>query len=142
MEAEFTGAEKKLLMRLWPNRKEWYRSLVLEISRRRLEKSLRNLERRGYIARDEARSWAKGRKKFIELTDQGRRAASRLLIAGKGGKLFIQILEDLEAISKLPSDKGEKVAELALDIVNVLDTEEKSEKVRDVLSHLIKQLKE
>lgn len=142
MEEEFTWAEKKIIVRLWPDKKLWYRVFAnREIADRPLRRSIKSLCRRGYIARDEPPKWKRGMKKFFWLTQQGKRAANRLLVTWKGGALFLQILERMEAISELPDDEGERVLELALDIVNVLDTKEKSSKVRDTLVELIKQLK-
>ena len=141
MEPEFTWAERKVLMRLWPNKKLWYRALVNEIPDRRLRRSLESLQERGYIVRDEPPTWKRGMKKCFHLTHQGQRATDRLLVPEKKGELFLQILKILEAISELHDDEGERVAELALDLVNLLDTREKSMKVRDALRHLIKELK-
>ena len=142
MEEEFTWAEKKILIRLWPDKKLWYRFFAnCEIADRPLRRSIKSLHRRGYIARDEPPEWKQGMKRHFWLTRQGWRAASRLLVARKGGELFLQILEKVETISELPNDEGERVLELALDIVNMLDTKEKARKVRDVLVDLIKQLK-
>lgn len=142
MEEEFTWAERKILIRLWPDKKLWYRFFAnREIANRPLERSIKSLQKRGYIAREESPEWKRGMKKHFWLTRQGLRAVSRLLVSEKGGELFLQILERVEAISELPDDKGERVLELALDIVNILDTKEKSRKVKDALVKLIKQLK-
>ena len=75
------------------------------------------------------------------LTPEGKRVAVQLIIGDKARELFIQALERLESIAQLPGDEGEKVLELALEIINMLDDEEKSTQLKDVLSDLINKLR-
>ena len=95
----------------------------------------------GYIVKDKPAGWRQGMKIPYYLTPEGKRVAVQLIIGDKARELFIQALERLESIAQLPGDEGEKVLELALEIINMLDDEEKSTQLKDVLSDLINKLR-
>jgi len=143
MEPDFDSAEGKLLVDLWPDRKRWYRSLAgTDLADRPLRRSIRRLRKEGYIAIEKPRYWKRGQKKYFHLTQQGRMAATRLLVGriDKDCGPFLQMLEDIRKISEMPEDEGEEVTPIAIDICNILN-KENSEKVRDILYALIKELK-
>ena len=143
MEPDFDSAERRLLVRLWPDKKLWYRSLAgTGLADRPLRRSIRSLQKRGYIAPEEPKNRKRGQKKPFRLTNQGWIAAARLLVGkiDKDSGPFLQILERVKQISEMPEDEGEGVTPLAIDIANILN-KENSKKVRDILYTLINELK-
>jgi len=131
------GIEEAVLVGLWPDKRSWHRKLMRElgVNDKPLRRSLRELVEEGYLFK-EPRKTELGSKGSYHLTTKGRRKASRLRIGEAGRTLFLQVLDKLEAISKLPDDEGELVLELALEIVNMLGTEERSKILDNALSKI------
>jgi DNA-binding HxlR family transcriptional regulator len=131
------GIKEAVLVGLWPDKRSWHRKLMreLRVNDKPLRRILRELVEEGYLFK-EPRKTELGSKGPYHLTTKGRRKASRLRIGEAGRTLFLQVLDKLEAISKLPDDEGELVLELALEIVNMLGTEERSKILDNALSKI------
>ena len=134
--------EEDILKALFPDKRLWYREFLnLDMDDKPLRRSLKRLRKIGYIVKDKPAGWKQGMKIHYYLTPEGKRTATQLIIGDKARELFIQVLERLESITKQPSDEGEKVLKPALEIINMLDDEEKSTQLKDALSDLISKLR-
>jgi DNA-binding PadR family transcriptional regulator len=142
MTEELSKEEETVLTALFPDRRLWYREFhsEYEIADKPLRRVLKRLQRSRYIVKDKPQEWKRGMKIPYYLTRKGKHIAARLVIGEKGRDLFTEVLERIVAISNLHNDEGEKVLELALDIVNMLDDKEKSISLRDALCELVGEL--
>lgn len=128
--------EEKILKELFPKKKLGHRELTYTgIADKPLRRGLKRLQKDGFI--DVLPGWKLGKKKPYHLKPKGRRAASRLIVGEVGKELFFRVLERLESIAKLPDDEGERVAELALEIVNMLEGKEKSTQFMQAIISLL-----
>jgi len=142
MKEELSKEEEKVLTALFPDKRLWYREFhsEYEIADKPLRRSLKKLQKSKYIIKDKPQEWKRGMKIPYHLTRKGKHTAARLIIGERGRALFTEVLEKTMAISDLHDDEGEKVLELALDIVNMLDDKEKSISLRDALCELVGKL--
>lgn len=142
MKEELNETEEKILKALFHDKKLWYRAFLdIGIADKPLRRSLKRLQKKGYIVKDKPSRWKRGMRISYYLTSAGKHVAIQLIIGDRGRNLFIQILDKIVSIAKLYDDEGEKVLDLALDIVNMLDDKEKSIRLRDALCDLIDELR-
>ena len=137
MREELGDTEERILKELFRQRPRalGHRELMYSgISDKPLRRGLERLKEEGYIS---VRSgWKHGMKKPYYLKPKGKRAASRLTLGDTGRKLFFDIFERLESIVELHNDKGERVIEYALEIVNLLEGEEASTRFQQAIFDL------
>ena len=142
MKERLDETEEKILKALLPNKKLWHRELLNIVKHDKpLRRSLRRLWKNNYIIKDKPAGWKRGMKIHYYLTPAGKRLAAQLIIGDKGRDIFIQVLNKIASIAELPDDEGERVLELALEIVNALWDKEKSSHLRDALCELVGELK-
>lgn len=130
--------EEKILEALFREKRLWYREfLVMGISDKPLRRSLERLQERGYIVKDMPTGWKRGMKIHYYLTSVGEQLATRLIVGNEGRDIFLQVLDKMVSITELYDDEGDKVLEVALEMVNFLWDKKKSMQVRDALIKLI-----
>lgn len=135
--------EEKILEALFPDKRLWFREFLsgYEIADKPLRRNLRGLQKRGYIVKDKPMGWKRGMKIHYYLTPAGKHLAAKLIVGDKGRDIFIEVLDRIVSIAELYDDEGEKVLELALEIVNMLWDKEKSLRLREALCELVGELK-
>ena len=135
--------EMRVLKYLFPDHKRWLRNITYKnigFNTTTAKRTIMKLEKKGYVANDKTQSWKRGQKISYYLTPKGKIATSQI-IAGEAGKnLFINILEKVLDLAQSWDGSGEKEAETAIDIVNLLDNKEAGENIERIVIDLLKSL--
>ena len=141
MKKPLSKTEETMLKLLLTEGELWHRQfLKYDIGDKPLRRYLRKLETKGYIMRRKPPNWKRGMRIPYLLSPKGERVAARLAMDDRARRLFVQVLEELKSMAELPDDKGERVAEHALRIVNMLDDREKSRRLRDIVVRFIEKM--
>ena len=134
-----TRDEEIILKSLFPDKKRWLRDIVDKnpgFNATTAKRSLKKLEKQKLVVSDKSRDWRRGQKINFTLTTRGKSVASKLFVGDAGKELFIKILGNLLELSRSYDGEGVREAEIAIDIVNSIDTKEAGEGIEIIVTDL------
>lgn len=133
-----TRDEEIILKSLFPDKKRWLRNIVdinPGFNTTTATRSLKILKRKKLVVSDN-QDWRRGRTIHFALTLRGKSIASKLIVGDAGKDLFIKILENLLKLSRSYDGEGTREAEIAIEIVNLIDTKEVGESIEKIVTDL------
>lgn len=136
--------EMRVLKYLFPDNKRWLRNITDTnngFNTTTAKRTIMKLEKKGYVANDKPQNWRRGQKINYYLTPKGKIATSQIITGEAGRVLFVKILEKVLDLAQSWDGSGEKEAETAIDIVNLLDNKETGENIEQIVIDFLKSLK-
>jgi len=134
-----TRDEEIILKSLFPDKKGWLRDIVDTnpgFNTTTAKRSLKKLEEKKLVVSEKNQDWRRGQKIHFALTARGKSIASKLIVGDAGKDLFIKILGNLLELSKSYDGEGAREAEIAIDIVNSIDTIEAGKSIEKIVTDL------